>query len=111
MKKILSLVLVGAIGFVITGCDTVDDVKYAYPDSKEVVVDLETYNKLENGMTEAEVWDITGGKCTLSSESGTKGEQYYVAIYGCNGKGKTGANVLLTFSGDKLNSKTQAGLK
>lgn len=45
------------------------DAQYVYPENKDVVVTLEEYDKLETGMSEQEVWDIVGGKCTNTGET------------------------------------------
>ena len=94
-----------------TGCDS-SSLVYPYPDSKDTIVTLEEFNQLETGMTEDEVWNIIGGKCTLEGETAIDGlEEYKTVTYGCNGKGTTGANVQLMFQGGKLSTKAQAGLK
>lgn len=77
-----------------------------------MTISLEEYNQLKNGMTEDEVWDIIGGKCTNTGNTDLgMGEEYVTITYGCNGYGKTGANAILIFQGGTLNSMSQAGLK
>jgi len=116
-KKIIILLLL-CFSFFLTGCgdssiqEELDNITYPYPDSKDVVVSLEEYNQLKNGMTEDEVWEIIGGKCTNTGNTDLgMGEEYITTTYGCNGSGKTGANAILIFQGGTLNSMSQAGLK
>ena len=116
MKKFfLRLFAILFIVIMTTGCDfdmEVDDLSYAYPDSKDTIVTLEEFNQLKTGMSENEVWNIIGGKCTLTGETSIDGlEEYKTISYGCNGKGKIGANVILMFQGGKLSTMSQAGLK
>lgn len=120
MKKFFLVVALIFIPLLLTGCSedldnvskNIDDTKYVYPDSKDVVVSLETYNKLSSGMTEQQVWDILGGKCTNTGTTDLGiGEQYITTSYGCNGNGSIGANVLLMFQGGKLSTLSQSGLK
>lgn len=112
MKKVcLGVLAASFIMVTMTGCDSYTS-QYAYPDSKDTIVTLEEFNQLETGMTEEEVWDIIGGKCTLDAETSIDGlEEYKTVSYGCNGKGTTGANVQLMFQGGKLSTKAQTGLK
>lgn len=101
----------------ISGCsedisDKLEDTQYVYPDSKDVIVTLDEYKQLKSGMTEQEVWDIIGGKCTNTGTTDLGiGEQYITISYGCNGNGNTGSNVILMFQGGKLNTMSQIGLK
>ena len=117
MKKICLLLVMGFGLFLFTGCtDTVDDIIYPYPDSKDVKISLAQYNQIENGMTTSEVWDILGGKCTETSNSKIEGipgvmDDIETILYGCNGSGSVGANAILTFKKDKLTLKAQHGLK
>ena len=121
MKKTFYVTLfIVIVAIMTTGCtkeleefsDEVDDIQYAYPDSKDVVVTLDEYNQLKSGMTESEVWNIIGGQCTNTGTTDLGiGEQYVTISYGCNGNGKTGANVILMFQGGKLTTMSQTGLK
>lgn len=113
MKRFLLVAVATFCAICVTGCDSeIDDLKYAYPDSKDTVVTLEEYNKLETGMTEQEVWDVIGGKCTNTGTTDIgMGDEYVTVSYGCNGEGSFGANVILMFQGGKLSTKTQAGLE
>lgn len=112
MKKIcLGVFAALFIMVTMTGCDS-STLVYPYPDSKDVIVTLEEFNQLETGMTEDEVWNIIGGKCTITGETSLEGlEEYKTISYGCNGEGTTGANVQLMFQGGKLSTKAQSGLK
>ena len=115
MKKKAGLMFMMVLGlFLITGCT--DEINYVYPDSKDVTVTLEEFNKLENGMTKQQVWDIIGGECTQSSSSeipGVEGvmEAIVTEAYGCNGSGSVGANAQLTFQNGELTLKAQHGLR
>lgn len=112
MKKLqYSFTLLLSI-ILLSGCtNKLDEITYPYPDSKDTIVTLDEYKKLENGMTEQEVWDIIGGQCTNTGTTDIgAGEQYVTVSYGCNGNGKTGANVILMFQGGKLVTMSQAGL-
>lgn len=120
MKKIISIFLILIIPFILVGCteelekvsDELDDTQYAYPDSKNVTVTLEEYNKLESGMSENEVWEIIGGECTNTGTTDLGiGDQYATVSYGCNGNGTVGSNVILMFQGGKLSTMSQVGLK
>lgn len=120
MKKGLFILGAFICLFCLTGCteqlekisDTVDDYTYVYPDSKDVLVSLEQFNQLKSGMSEQEVWNILGGKCTNTGTTDMGiGEQYVTVSYGCNGKGTTGANVILMFQDGKLSTMSQTGLK
>ena len=99
-----------------TGCaeqnDSIDDISYVYPDSKDVIVTLDEFNNLQSGMSEDEVWDIIGGKCTNTGTTDMGiGDEYVTVSYGCNGNGSIGANVILMVQGGKLVTMNQTGLK
>lgn len=120
MKKILLLASLVLLPVMLTGCteeldnlsNTLDDSQYVYPDSKDVVVSLEQYNSLSSGMTEEQVWNVLGGKCTNTGTTDIgMGEQYVTISYGCNGNGGIGSNVILMFQGGKLTTMSQIGLK
>lgn len=120
MKKLFIVVSLLLVSFILTGCseelkdleDFQEDIEYVYPDSKDVVVTLEEYNKLKSGMSESEVWEIIGGKCTNTGTTDLGiGSQYVTVSYGCNGNGTVGSNVILMFQGGKLNTMSQIGLK
>lgn len=104
-----------ALPLILTGCakslEKLTDT-YPYPDSKDVKVTLEEYQKLKTGMSEQEVWDIIGGQCTNTGTTDIgMGEAYKTVSYGCNGDGSIGANAILMFQGGKLTTMSQIGLK
>lgn len=120
MKKILVLLSLLLVPIMLTGCSKeidnlekdLEDIQYVYPDSKDVTVTLEEFNKLKSGMTEKEVWDIIGGQCTNTGTTDLGiGSKYVTVTYGCNGNGSVGANAVLMFQGGKLNTMSQIGLK
>jgi Beta-lactamase inhibitor (BLIP) len=71
----------------------------------DIEVTLDQFNKLENGMTFEQVTEILGGEGELSSSAAD------TKMYSYTGKGDFGANVILSFQGNKLINKTQMGLK
>ncbi len=120
MKRFLFVTTFVTLSIILTGCteelenisNEIDDVQYVYPDSKDVIVTLDEYNRLKSGMSENEVWDIIGGQCTNTGTTDLGiGSQYVTISYGCNGKGSIGSNVILMFQGGKLNIMSQTGLK
>lgn len=120
MKKLLFISLLLLLTLCITGCTEeledlsteLEDSQYVYPDSKDVIVTLDEYNQLKTGMTEQEVWDIIGGKCTNTGNTDLGiGSEYVTISYGCNGNGNVGSNVILMFQGGKLSTISQTGLK
>ena len=120
MKKNIILVFLLFSSLLLTGCteeieelsDELDDVQYAYPDTKDVIVSLDEYNQLEAGMTEDEVWNIIGGVCTNTGTTDLGiGSEYVTVSYGCNGNGEIGSNVVLMFQGGELSTFSQIGLK
>lgn len=116
MKKVLVIVAVLFSSFFLTGCTEeidkeIDNITYVYPDSKDTIVSLSEYNQIKSGITEQEVWNIIGGVCTNTGTTDIgMGDQYVTVSYGCNGEGKTGANVILMFQGGKLTTFSQFGL-
>lgn len=76
-------------------------------------ISKEEFDKIQAGMTYEEVVEIIGGEGELNSESGTKGDQYYTAMYTWNGESGFGANANATFQGNpaKLQNKSQFGLE
>lgn len=94
--------------FLTQGCQILKkEIVYPYPDSQKVIVTAKQFGALQIGLTEAQVFQLTNGMCTLVSESGQTG----MKTYGCNGKGKPGANVVLIFLDGRLNVRTQFGLE
>jgi hypothetical protein len=76
-------------------------------------ISKEEFDKIQAGMTYEEVVEIIGGEGELNSESGSKGDQYYTAMYTWNGESGFGANANATFQGNpaKLQNKSQFGLE
>lgn len=77
----------------------------------EVEITLNEYNQLETGMSSQEVFNIIGGEGEITSETGEKGTDYHTVMYTYKGKGSLGANAILMFQGEKLQSKSQFGLE
>lgn len=73
-------------------------------ETSDIEITLEQFNKLENGMTKVQVFDILGGEGAVLSESGD------IVMYTYNGK-SLGGNASLMFQGGKLMNKTQLGLE
>lgn len=120
MKKLLLTLLIVLSSLLFCGCtkeledisNELSELDYVYPDSKDVVVTLEQYNKLKSGMTEEDVWDILGGKCTNTGTTDLgMGDEYITVSYGCNGNGGIGSNIILMFQGGKLSTMSQIDLK
>ena len=77
----------------------------------DVEITLDEYNQLVTGMSSDEVFNIIGGEGEKTSETGEEGSDYYTVMYTYQGKGSLGANAVLMFQGDKLQSKSQFGLE
>ncbi|MEF7496972.1 DUF3862 domain-containing protein [Lysinibacillus sphaericus] len=73
-------------------------------ETSDIEITLEQFNKLENGMTKEQVFNILGGEGAVLSESGD------IVMYTYNGK-SLGGNASLMFQGGKLMNKTQLGLE
>ena len=69
------------------------------------------FDKIQNGMSYEEVVAIIGGKGTVQSETGNKGEQFHTILYAFDGESGLGANASLMFQEDKLENKSQFGLE
>lgn len=76
-----------------------------------VEMTLDQFNQIQNGMTLEEVVAIVGGEGEIVSETGEKGSDLHTVMYSYAGKGDIGANVSLMFQGNKLENKSQFGLK
>jgi hypothetical protein len=72
-------------------------------------ITLEEFNKIENGLTLAQVEEIIGGKGELQSSAGDG--QYKTEIYTWKGAGGFGSNANVTLQGDKVMAKAQLGLQ
>ncbi|WP_025912006.1 hypothetical protein [Priestia flexa] len=75
-------------------------------------INMDEFNRIKDGMTYEQVKAVAGGEGTLQSETGQKGDEFYTAMYGWDGEGSTGANVLIMFQGSpaRVVSKSQFGL-
>jgi len=94
--------------FLTQGCQLVKkEIIYPYPDSQKAIVNSKQFSALQLGMNESQVFQLTNGMCTLVSES----KQTGMKTYGCNGKGKLGANVVLIFLDGRLNVRKQYGVE
>lgn len=80
-------------------------------DGSDIEITLDQFNQIQNGMTYEEVTNILGGEGEILSESGEKGTDFHTVIYMYQGKGDLGANANLMFQGNKLQNKSQFGLK
>ena len=80
-----------------------------YKDNIQVTKDV--FDKINNGMSYEEVIGIIGGEGEVISESGQKGDKFYIVMYKYKGVGDIAANVNLIFQGGKLINKSQIGLK
>ena len=68
------------------------------------------YDKIQNGMSYADVKGVIGCDGEQMSEVGTKGDSLYTVVY--DWKGKDGiSNAVLEFQGDQLQMKSQTGLQ
>lgn len=105
MKLVLTILLALTVAIGAVGCGEVPAV------SSGTKITKEKFEKLENGMTYEQVTEIVGGPGELTSEVGKKGEEHYTVSYSYPGEGSLGANAILMFQGNKLNTKAQTGLK
>lgn len=78
------------------------------PDGSKTIT-IAQYNKIEKGMSYAEVKALIGLDGALQSEAGEKGTDTYVATYVWKGKTANAVAVIM-FQGDKMASKTQVGI-
>ena len=109
MKKtvknfILISMLILTIGLC-TGCSSTVTTSNEADDNK---VTLEKFNKIETGMTYEQVVEIIGEEGTLDSESDFM--DYKTQIYHWYAKNHM-SNAIITFSNNKVTSKTQTALK
>jgi hypothetical protein len=112
-KLIKSILLATSIatGLTIVGGVTSFGGTQAEAKTKKIVITKKQFLAVKNGMTEAQVFKILGGKGEIMSESGVRGKQFYTVMYMYYGKGMTGANANFMFQDGKLQSKAQFGLK
>lgn len=103
--------LFSAANFTFQGGKLINKSQMGVTESSDVTITLDEFNKINNGMTYEEVVKIIGGDGNLLSESGEKGTEYYTVMYEYSGEGDLGANANFTFQNDKLQNKSQFGLK
>ena len=75
---------------------------------------LEKYNRIQNGMSYAEVIEIIGSEGEVEAELGTRGDPFHTISYRYMGNqvnGGIGANASFMFQGGKLEMKAQIGLR
>ena len=115
MKKLIILTMVVVFCLAFAGCSSPNDlIKGTGADiiGSEASISLEEFNKIETGMTYAQVCEVVGGEGTLGSSVDVgMGAQYKTEIYQWTGSGSIGSNANVTFQGGKVVSKAQAGLK
>ena len=78
-------------------------------EQKQEKLNLEKFNKIETGMTYAQVVEIIGEEGTVLSESEIANIK--TTIYSWYGEGSIGANANITFQNGKVTAKAQFGLK
>lgn len=69
------------------------------------------FDQIQNGMTYEEVKGIIGSEGEVLSETGSAGDQFHTIMYKWDGEKGFGANANFTFQEDKLQNKSQFGLK
>ncbi len=74
-------------------------------------ISMAEYNRIEDGMTYADVKSTIGGDGKIRWESGTKGSRTYTVVYRWAGSGSSGAYADLTFEDGSLNWKMQFSLE
>jgi outer membrane protein assembly factor BamE (lipoprotein component of BamABCDE complex) len=79
--------------------------------TSNVKISKAKYDQIQSGMTYEQVQQIAGGEGEILSESGQKGTEFYTIMVQYGGEGDLGANVSLMFQGNKLQTKSQFGLK
>jgi hypothetical protein len=97
--------------FMFQGGKLVNKAQMGVVESSDVTVTLDEFNKISNGMTYEEVVEIIGGEGDLLSESGDKGTELHTVMYMYTGEGDLGANANFMFQNNKLENKSQIGLK
>lgn len=85
-----------------------EEVKKEKP-KDETGVTLKNFEKIENGMSYDEVVKILGKEGELQSQAGEG--QLKTEMYKWDGESGLGANMNVTFQGDKVQSKAQFGLQ
>lgn len=102
MKKVLNTFIIGLTLLSLTSCkkQTKETKKEAEPQSDNVTITLDEYNKLKAGMTYEEVAKIIGGNCNKTEEN----------TYYCSGE-FAGTSATIIFENNKLKEKKQTNLK
>ncbi|WP_235822205.1 hypothetical protein [Gottfriedia luciferensis] len=120
MRRLIKIILLGtaiATGLIFaSGCSATitTDAPAKEKSGKSVVITKAEFDKIQNGMTSKQVFDIIGGKGEVMSEAGEKDKPGYTIMYMYKGKGAAGvagANANFTFQDGKLMAKAQVGLK
>lgn len=78
--------------------------------SAAATISKDEYNQIKNGMSYQEIIEIIGGEGDKLSESGEEGDDIYVFVVMYEGE-TPGSNASFVFSGNKLHTKSQYGLK
>ena len=105
---VVVVAILGAIGVAVMW-DGFDDATTVGGRGDGVEVTLAEFDRIEVGMTLAEVERIIGGPGALMS-SGGEGE-YLTELYSWDGRGSLGANANVSLSGGKVIVKAQLGLR
>ena len=82
-----------------------------YKEAGNGLITLNIFNKLQTGMTYAEVRDMIGADGVLTSSVDIGDYQYKTETYTWDGSGDFGANAIIMFQGGELTTKSQYGLK
>lgn len=113
-KVITFLLVVIVLGVVIGVSGSENNTNNSFQTSttieqKQEKLNLEKFNKIETGMTYAQVVEIIGEEGTVLSESEIANIK--TTIYSWYGEGSIGANANITFQNGKVTAKAQFGLK
>jgi outer membrane protein assembly factor BamE (lipoprotein component of BamABCDE complex) len=93
------------------GGKLINKAQFGLGGSSNVTINMAKFEQIQNGMTYEQVQQIVGGEGSVVSESGQKGTEYYTVMIEYKGEGNLGANASLMFQGNKLDNKSQFGLK
>lgn len=111
LVAVTAVVVVGiaiAVVLAVLGSGTLDDSITPAGRDNGVDMTLEEFDRIENGMTLAQVEDIVGGEGALASTAGSG--EFRAEVYTWDGSGSLGANALVMFQGGRVTSKAQHGL-
>lgn len=86
------------------------DSEETVPDTSGSKVSEREYDRIENGMTYAEVKSVIGGEGKISNEFGNKNSDLYSITYRWAGNGVSGSYAEITFEKNVVSSKIQFGL-